>query len=62
VEAVGSFMHACEGEAVCKLTHHKVPFFNGPIYLSNKAQIGKVDEIFGPIHSAVRSDLLESIL
>eukprot|EP00218_Dolichomastix_sp_CCMP3274_P011508 CAMPEP_0170134316 /NCGR_PEP_ID=MMETSP0033_2-20121228/1824_1 /TAXON_ID=195969 /ORGANISM="Dolichomastix tenuilepis, Strain CCMP3274" /LENGTH=158 /DNA_ID=CAMNT_0010369863 /DNA_START=36 /DNA_END=508 /DNA_ORIENTATION=- len=49
---VGEFMHACEGEAVCKLTNSKVPYFNAPMYLENKSQIGKVDEIFGPINSA----------
>lgn len=24
-----------------------VPYFNAPIYLANKQQIGKIDEIFG---------------
>jgi len=28
----------------------KVPWFNAPIYLQNKAVIGKVDEILGPIN------------
>lgn len=28
----------------------KVPYFNAPIYLENKTQIGKVEEIMGPIH------------
>ncbi|KAJ9107369.1 hypothetical protein QFC21_000819 [Naganishia friedmannii] len=28
----------------------KVPYFNAPIYLQNKTQIGKVDEILGPIN------------
>jgi H/ACA ribonucleoprotein complex subunit 1 len=28
----------------------KVPYFNAPIYLANKTQIGKVDEILGPIN------------
>ncbi len=27
-----------------------MPFFNAPIYLQNKSQIGKVDEILGPIN------------
>ena len=47
------FHHACEGEAVTKLTHEKIPYFNAPIYLENKSQIGKVEEIFGPINEAV---------
>ena len=46
-------MHACEGDAVTKLTNEKVPYFNAPIYLQNKTQIGKVDEIFGPINESV---------
>eukprot|EP00240_Pyramimonas_obovata_P011059 CAMPEP_0118930444 /NCGR_PEP_ID=MMETSP1169-20130426/7132_1 /TAXON_ID=36882 /ORGANISM="Pyramimonas obovata, Strain CCMP722" /LENGTH=141 /DNA_ID=CAMNT_0006872803 /DNA_START=197 /DNA_END=622 /DNA_ORIENTATION=- len=53
VVAVGTFMHACEGEAVCKLTNEKVPYFNGPIFLENKTQIGKVEEIFGPINQSM---------
>ena len=28
----------------------KVPWFNAPIYFQNKAVIGKVDEILGPIN------------
>lgn len=50
---VSSFVHSCEGDAVTKLTHEKVPYFNAPIYLKNKTQIGKVDEIFGPINESV---------
>lgn len=53
---VSEFMHACEGDAVTKaLTDKKVPFFNAPIYLQNKTQIGKVDEIFGAINDFVSS-------
>jgi hypothetical protein len=50
---VSTFLHACEGDAVTKLTNEKVPYFNAPIYLQNKTQIGKVDEIFGPINESV---------
>eukprot|EP00889_Picochlorum_renovo_P008920 jgi/Picre1/35950/NNA_003407.t1 len=50
VEA-GMFEHPCEGEAVCKLTNTMVPYFNAPIFLENKTQIGKVEEVFGPINS-----------
>lgn len=46
-------MHSCEGEMVCKSVNEKVPYFNAPIYLENKSQIGKVDEIFGPINEMV---------
>ena len=36
---------------LCNLTiPTKIPYFNAPIYLSNKTQIGKVDEILGPIN------------
>ena len=50
---VSTFLHACEGDAVTKLTNEKVPYFNAPIYLQNMTQIGKVDEIFGPINESV---------
>jgi len=53
VTEVGEFIHACEGEAVCKLTNPKVPYFNGPIFLENKTQVGKVEEIFGPINASM---------
>ncbi|CAI5982641.1 unnamed protein product [Closterium sp. NIES-65] len=54
VVEVSTFMHACEGEAVTRLTvGEKVPYFNAPIYLENKTQIGKVEEIFGPINEPV---------
>ncbi|KAK7137865.1 hypothetical protein R3I94_013494 [Phoxinus phoxinus] len=51
VIAVGEFLHPCEDEIVCKCVteENKVPYFNAPIYLENKEQIGKVDEIFGQI-------------
>ena len=47
-------MHPCEEDLVCKGSIEKVPYFNAPIYLENKSQIGKVDEIFGPMNSYVR--------
>lgn len=50
VEA-GTFYHACEGEAVVKLTNEKIPYFNAPMFLENKTQIGKVEEILGPINN-----------
>ena len=43
------FQHACEGDMVCRSVNPKIPYFNAPIYLENKQQIGKVDEILGPI-------------
>ncbi|KAI8142194.1 Gar1/Naf1 RNA binding region-domain-containing protein [Fennellomyces sp. T-0311] len=50
VVEMGQFMHACEGEMVCKSINPKIPYFNAPIFLENKAQIGKVDEILGPLN------------
>ena len=43
-------MHATEGEMVCESINPKIPYFNAPIFLENKSQIGKVDEILGPIN------------
>lgn len=54
---VSTFVNACEGDAVTKLSNEKIPYFNAPIYLSNKTQIGKVDEIFGPINESVSDDV-----
>lgn len=48
--AMGAFVHACEGEMVCKSINPKIPYFNAPIFLENKSQIGKVDEILGPLN------------
>ncbi|CUS10815.1 unnamed protein product [Tuber aestivum] len=48
--AMGSFIHSCEGEMVCQSINTKIPYFNAPIYLENKSQIGKVDEILGPLN------------
>ncbi|GMM54335.1 H/ACA snoRNP pseudouridylase subunit [Maudiozyma humilis] len=47
---MGAFMHPCEGDIVCRSINTKVPYFNAPIYLENKTQIGKVDEILGPLN------------
>ncbi|XP_060682680.1 H/ACA ribonucleoprotein complex subunit 1 [Hemiscyllium ocellatum] len=51
VVELGHFIHPCEDEIVCKCTseENKVPYFNAPVYLENKEQIGKVDEIFGQL-------------
>lgn len=45
-----SFMHPCEDEIVCRSINTKIPYFNAPIYLENKTQVGKVDEILGPLN------------
>ncbi|KAL9269633.1 putative H/ACA ribonucleoprotein complex subunit 1-like protein [Drosera capensis] len=63
VVEVSTFMHACEGDAVTKLTNKKIPHFNAPIYLQNKTKIGKVDEIFGPINESCFSiKMMEGIV
>ncbi|XP_050802722.1 H/ACA ribonucleoprotein complex subunit 1 [Gopherus flavomarginatus] len=51
VVILGEFMHPCEDDIVCKCTteENRVPYFNAPVYLDNKEQIGKVDEIFGQL-------------
>ena len=54
-------MHPCEGEAVTKLTNEKIPYFNAPIYLENKTQVGKVEEIFGPINESVSRPVLGTV-
>ena len=51
--AMGAFVHAAEGDMVCKSINEKIPYFNAPIYLENKTPIGRVDEILGPINQSV---------
>jgi len=45
----GHYIHPCQDDLVLKVDIEDVPFFNAPIYLENKQQIGKIDEIFGNI-------------
>ncbi len=52
-------MHSAENEMVCRLTHTMIPYFNAGIYLENKAKIGKVEEVFGPVnkvHFTIKPD------
>lgn len=44
---LGYFDYVCQDDLVCKVTIEDVPYFNAPIFLENKEQIGKIDEIFG---------------
>ncbi len=46
---LGYFTHTCQDELVCKVTLSDVPYFNAPVFLENKQQIGKIDEIFGTL-------------
>ena len=50
VVLMGSFVHNSEGDMLCKSLNDRIPYFNAPIYLENKTQIGKVDEILGPMN------------
>jgi rRNA processing protein Gar1 len=50
---LGTMEHTCEDDLVCRNTNEKIPYFNAPVYLENKQQIGKVDEIFGSITESV---------
>jgi len=55
-------MHPCEDDLVLKCTNEKIPYFNAPLYFENKQQIGKVDEIFGPINDFVSFSKQFSVL
>ena len=35
---------------VYESTNPKIPYFNAPVYLENKSQIGKVEEVLGPMN------------
>ena len=39
-----------------------MPYFNAPIFLQNKTQIGKIEEIFGAINDGVHLSQPASIL
>merc|ERR1719373_334509 len=51
IEEIGEALHPCEDELVCKCTNERIPHFNARMFYDNKEDIGKVDEIFGPINS-----------
>ncbi|CAE8737919.1 unnamed protein product, partial [Polarella glacialis] len=55
IEEVGEAMHNCEDELIIKCTNERIPHFNARLFLENKEEIGKVDEIFGPINSVYLS-------
>ena len=55
ISELGEYVHPCEDDLVCVSTIEDVPHFNAPIFLENKQQIGKVDEIFGSIRNFVSS-------
>lgn len=45
----GYFDFSCQDDLVLKAEIDDVPYFNAPIFLENKSQIGKIDEIFGTL-------------
>ena len=47
---------------MCKSTNEKIPKFNSPMYFENKTEIGKIDEIFGPINEVVSPFFLRCFL
>ncbi|XP_017962561.1 probable H/ACA ribonucleoprotein complex subunit 1 [Drosophila navojoa] len=49
VIALGNFSYICQNDLICKVDIDDVPYFNAPIFLENKEQIGKIDEIFGTV-------------
>mmetsp|Transcript_7920 Transcript_7920/g.22107 ORF Transcript_7920/g.22107 Transcript_7920/m.22107 type:complete len:159 (-) Transcript_7920:388-864(-) len=51
IEEIGEFLHSCEDEMIFKCTNTRVPHFNARIFLENKEELGKIDEIFGPINA-----------
>ncbi|SCM24468.1 H/ACA ribonucleoprotein complex subunit 1, putative [Plasmodium chabaudi chabaudi] len=47
----GTYYKSCENDVVIKNSlENLVPYFNGRIFLENKEEIGKVEEILGPIN------------
>lgn len=50
---MGSFMQACEGDIVCRSINVKIPYFNAPIYLENKTQVGESGRNLGSIKRSV---------
>lgn len=47
---VGEVMNSCEGnQLLCKATVQKVPWFSKPVSLENGGEIGRIDEILGPV-------------
>lgn len=59
---VGTYLHPCENDLVCKSSIARIPYFNAPIYLENKSQVGKIDEIFGPFNEFVSSTVGEWLI
>lgn len=52
VVEVATFSHACEGDIIAMVDGNRVPLLARMIYTANKQLIGKVDDVFGPMHTA----------
>eukprot|EP01053_Blabericola_migrator_P002998 Blabericola_migrator_1__2997@NODE_186_length_11793_cov_118_761556_g161_i0_p5_GENE_NODE_186_length_11793_cov_118_761556_g161_i0NODE_186_length_11793_cov_118_761556_g161_i0_p5_ORF_typecomplete_len121_score25_73Gar1/PF04410_14/6_5e26RhlB/PF12300_8/0_35FoP_duplication/PF13865_6/0_99_NODE_186_length_11793_cov_118_761556_g161_i050485410 len=52
IREAGHTLHECESELVCAINKlpEQVPYFNGRVFLENKAEVGKIDEILGPLN------------
>lgn len=49
-------MHGCEGNALlCKATKKLVLWTNKSVFLENKVEIGKVNDVLGPVADFVFS-------
>lgn len=47
---IGEAIHSSEENMLlCKATTSSVPWTNKSVFLENKAEIGKVDDVLGPI-------------
>lgn len=40
-------------DVICKLTHSDVPYFNASIYNENHIELGRVDDVLGPVGAPV---------
>ncbi|XP_029174097.1 H/ACA ribonucleoprotein complex subunit 1-like [Nylanderia fulva] len=60
VTPLGRYEWPVEDMIIVKGEIEQIPYFHAPIYLSNKQQIGKIDEIFGNIRNYYVSVQLEN--
>ena len=51
-------MHQSENDMVCRMTSKRIPKFNTKVYFQNISEIGKIDDVFGPINEVVRIAVL----
>jgi H/ACA ribonucleoprotein complex subunit 1 len=56
---LGTYIHTAGDQLILKLDHKDIPYPNSPVIL-NKSQIGKVDEVFGPINDVYVAVKLDS--